>query len=279
MLNMDNMIGRTVRSYKITEFIGKGGHGAVYKAENTETKEIVAVKVILPEHEDDSTLLERFQQEAEIIRDLRHPHIVHLHDFWKDEAGIWVVMQWLGGGDLREYLEKHGTVPPKVLAKVLNQITGALDEAHAADIIHRDLKPDNIVLDDKGDAYLTDFGIAKRIGYKAITSMGVVVGSPNYLSPEQIMGETVSSRTDVFALGFTIYELLTGGHPFHGIKNRVQLMMAMIQQEIPPILDLDESIIDEVNEVIQKATDKDVSKRYPTASALARHFNEVVNSD
>lgn len=273
---MDNMIGRTVRTYEITDFVGKGGHGAVYKAVHTRNGEKVAVKVILPEHEEDSTLLVRFQQEAEIIRDLRHPNIVHLHEFWQDEEGIWVVMQWLGGGDLREYLEKYGKMQPKMLAKILEQIAGGLDEAHAADIIHRDLKPDNIVLDDNGDAYLTDFGIAKRIGYTAITSMGVVVGSPNYLSPEQIMGETISGRTDVFALGFTIYEMLTGTHPFDNIKNRIQLMMAMMQQDIPPITTLDPQICDDVNELIQRAANKQADKRYPTASALARHFSEIV---
>jgi serine/threonine-protein kinase len=138
------------------------------------------------------------------------------------------------------------------------------------------LKPDNIVLDENGDAYLTDFGIAKRMGYKAITSMGVVIGSPNYLSPEQIMGETVSPRTDVFALGFTIYELLAGLHPFDGIKNRVQLMMAMIQQDVPPILGLDPAISDDLNELVQRATHKQQDKRYPTASALSRHFSEIV---
>jgi serine/threonine protein kinase len=273
---MDSMIGRTVRTYEITDFVGKGGHGAVYKAVHTRNGEKVAVKVILPEHEEDSTLLVRFQQEAEIIRDLRHPNIVHLHEFWQDDEGIWVVMQWLGGGDLREYLEKHSKMEPKMLAKILEQIAGGLDEAHAADIIHRDLKPDNIVLDDNGDAYLTDFGIAKRIGYKAITSMGVVVGSPNYLSPEQIMGEGVSGRTDVFALGFTIYEMLTGTHPFDHIRNRVQLMMAMMQQDIPPITTLDAQICDDINELIQRATSKQIDKRYPTASALARHFSEIV---
>jgi serine/threonine protein kinase len=273
---MTEMIGRTVRLYEITNFVGKGGHGAVYRALHKDTGKPVAVKVILPEHEEDKTLLVRFQQEAEIIRDLRHPHIVRLHDYWQDADGIWIVMQWIGGGDLRKYLEETGKMPPTALAKILKQITGALDETHAADIIHRDLKPDNIVLDENGDAYLTDFGIAKRMGYKAITSMGVVIGSPNYLSPEQIMGETVSPRTDVFALGFTIYELLAGLHPFDGIKNRVQLMMAMIQQDVPPILGLDPAISDDLNELVQRATHKQQDKRYPTASALSRHFSEIV---
>jgi serine/threonine-protein kinase len=170
-------------------------------------------------------------------------------------------------------------MPAKDLAKILTQVTGALDAAHAADIIHRDLKPDNIVLDEDGNAYLTDFGIAKRIGYKAITSMGVVIGSPNYLSPEQIMGETVSSRTDIFALGFMIYEMLTGKHPLGSVKNRVQLMMAMLQQDIPPITDIDPMIADDMNMLLQRATSKQAEERYPTASALGRHFSEIVGVD
>ncbi|MDQ7036483.1 MAG: serine/threonine-protein kinase [Anaerolineae bacterium] len=256
----------------------KGGHGAVYRAQHTETGKDYAIKVILPEHENDSTLLVRFQQEAEIIRDLNHPHIVHLEEFWEDEYGMWVVMQWLGGGDLRQYLEAKGKMPPKTLAKILTQITGALDETHAANIIHRDLKPDNIVLDEKGAAYLTDFGIAKRIGYKPITSLGIVVGSPNYLSPEQILGETVSARTDVFALGFTIYEMLIGQHPFHHIRSRVQLMMAIMQQDIPVMTDLDPKIVADINGLIQRATNKQTDKRYPTASALSQHFSQIVGA-
>jgi serine/threonine-protein kinase len=204
---------------------------------------------------------------------------VRLVEFWEDDEGMWVAMQWLGGGDLREYLESKGKMPAKDLAKILTQVTGALDAAHAADIIHRDLKPDNIVLDEDGNAYLTDFGIAKRIGYKAITSMGVVIGSPNYLSPEQIMGETVSSRTDIFALGFMIYEMLTGKHPFGSVKNRVQLMMAMLQQDIPPITDIDPMIADDMNMLLQRATSKQAEERYPTASALGRHFSEIVGVD
>lgn len=275
---MQEMLGRTVRSYEIKAFVGKGGHGAVYRAYDSQSNQDVAIKVILPELEEDATLLERFQREAEIIRDLRHPHIVRLVEFWKDDEGMWVAMQWLGGGDLREFLEKKGKMPPKDLARILHQVADALDAAHAADIIHRDLKPDNIVLDEAGNAYLTDFGIAKRMGYKAITSMGIVVGSPNYLSPEQIMGEKVSPRTDVFALGYTIYELLTGEHPFNSIKNRVMLLMAMMQQDVPPITSLEPAICDDINLLLQRATSKTVDERYPTASALARHYSEIVGA-
>src|SRR5688572_21139064 len=147
-----------VRDYQVTAYVGKGGHGAVYRAELVKTGAIVAIKVLLPQHSEDLELAQRLEQEAEIIRDLRHPHIVPLLETWKDNLGIWLVMPWLGGGDLRDYLKEKGAMKPEALSVLLQQICSALDAAHAAHIIHRDFKPDNILLDDAGVAYLSDFG-------------------------------------------------------------------------------------------------------------------------
>jgi len=276
---MTEMIGRHIRSFEILDFVGKGGHGAVYRARDSKSNRIVALKVMLPEHEEDDTLIERFRREAQIIRELRHPHIVGLVDYWQDDEGVWVVMDWLGGGDLRDYIDEYGAMPPKDLVPLLKQVASALHAAHAADIIHRDLKPDNIVLDEDGKAYLTDFGIAKRKGYTALTSVGMVMGSPSYLSPEQIMGEEISPRTDIYALGFTIYELLTGEHPFADIKNQIQFMMALVQKDVPLLENLPEAIAADLNALIQRATHKQADQRYPTAAALARHYAEIVGVD
>jgi serine/threonine-protein kinase len=271
--------GKTIRQYELVKFVGRGGHGAVYRARHVVSHEIVAVKVILPEHARDEKLLQRLHQEAEIIRDLRHPHIVHLIETWEDENGVWIVMQWLGGGDLRAYLDRHEVMHPQQIIPILNQVTSALDAAHAAQIIHRDLKPDNIMLDEAGNAYLTDFGIAKRLGHNAITSMGVVVGSPNYLSPEQIMGYDITARTDIYALGILLYELMTGEHPFSTVTSKVQMMMALVQQPIPQVSHLPDPLGSEINALLQRATAKESDKRYPTASSLARHFAQIVEEN
>lgn len=205
---MQDLVGKIFHDYEILAFVGKGGHGAVYRAKSPKVEQEVALKVLLQKHAADDELIKRIHIEAEIIRDLQHPNIVTLIDTWEDENGLWMVMPWLGGGDLRDYIEKYGAMPPERLSPILNQVCNALEAAHEKQIIHRDLKPDNILLDEAGNAYLTDFGIAKRMGHSAITSMGVVMGSPDYLSPEQIMGYEISRRTDVYALGITIYELL-----------------------------------------------------------------------
>lgn len=271
--------GKTVHQYDLVKFVGHGGHGAVYRARHVVSHDIVAVKVILPEHARDEKLLQRLHQEAEIIHDLRHPNIVHLIETWEDANGVWIAMQWCGGGDLRERLEQNGAMAPHEIVPILEQVTSALDAAHAAQIIHRDLKPDNIMLDEAGNAYLTDFGIAKRLGHNAITSMGVVVGSPNYLSPEQIMGYDITARTDIYALGILIYELLTAEHPFSTLTSKVQMMMALVQQPLPPVVDLPDELADGINALIQRATAKSAEQRYPTASSLARHFKEILEKN
>jgi serine/threonine protein kinase len=278
---MADLIGKTVRDYQVSAFIGKGGHGAVYRAAHLKTGADVAIKVLLPEHGDDAELAKRLLQEAEIVRELHHPHIVPLLETWQDNQGLWLVMPWLGGGDLHDYLKKQGAMSPNVLSPILSQICSALDAAHAAQIIHRDLKPDNILLDMAGVAYLSDFGIAKRKNYGAITSIGTVIGSPNYLSPEQIMGEEITNRTDIYALGITIHELLAGMHPYHDTVSRLQLMMKLVQQNLPPLTDreIPAEYLDGINGLIQRCTAKNPQDRYITASSVAYHFQEILSSN
>src|SRR5690606_27185001 len=227
---------------------------------------------------EDEKIVQRINQEAEIIQDLRHPNIVPLIETWQDEQEICLVMPWLSGGDLRDYVEKYGSLAPENLSPILTQICSALDAAHAAQIIHRDLKPDNILLDDTGKAYLSDFGIAKRKGYSNITTVGTLIGSPNYLSPEQIMGDEISNRTDIYALGIVIHEVLAGIHPYHDTVSRLQLMMKLAQQDLPPLTDreIPAQFMDEVNGLIQRCTAKNSKDRYLTASSVAYHFKQII---
>lgn len=273
-----DLSGQTVNDYVLEAIVGQGGHGAVYRASRPETNETVAIKVILPQHISDEKLMDRIRIEADIIRDLRHPHIVQLHDHWEDANGVWMVMPWIDGGDLRQHLEQHGPLAVEHMETILDQISNALDAAHAAQIVHRDIKPENILQDSNGRVYLTDFGIAKRLGHRAITSAGVVMGSPYYLSPEQIMGYEITGRTDIYGLGITVFELLTGYHPFSDIKSQVQLMMKLVQEPLPPLVAIRPELPEAVNDLIQRATAKDASKRYPSASSMARHFQEIVKT-
>jgi serine/threonine-protein kinase len=273
---MSQLIGQTIRDYRIEEQIGRGGHGVVFRAVHLPTQQHVAAKVLLPEYLEDPTMAVRLEQEASIVRELKHPNIVHYEDSWQDGYGVWLIMRYMGGGSLRELMTKQSPVPLETVTRVVEQIVGALECAHVANIVHRDLKPDNIILDDEGNAYLTDFGIAKRIGYKAITSMGVVMGSPAYLTPEQILGAEISARTDIFSLGLTLYEVLVGQHPFGKIKGQVQLMMMLLQTDVPPLVEKRPDISAELGAVIAKALSRDVPNRYENVMAFWEDWRKAV---
>lgn len=276
---MDDLIGLTLHdNYTIQNFVGKGGHGMVYRAYHDMTKEQVAIKVILPEHADNKNLLQRLRIEAEIIRDLRHPNIIKFVDSWEDARGVWMVMKWIGGGSLRQILDDYGALSTEQLVPLLISISSALDAAHAAQIVHRDIKPENILLDENDRPYLTDFGVAKRLGYQAITSMGVVLGTPKYLSPEQLLGADVSPRTDVYGLGITLFELLAGQHPLEHVASRMQMMMLLAEGKIPPVTSINPTLDNRFDALIQRATAKNPADRYPTASSLAWHFKEIAES-
>jgi serine/threonine protein kinase len=272
---MTQLIGQTIREYRIDEQIGRGGHGVVFRALHVPTDRVVAVKVLLPEYLEDPIMAERLELEASIVRELNHPNIVHYEDSWNDSYGVWLVMRYMGGGSLRELMARQSQIPLDQVARIVSQIVGALECAHTAGIVHRDLKPDNIILDDEGNAYLTDFGIAKRLGYKAITSMGVVMGSPAYLTPEQILGAEVSPRTDIFSLGLTLYEVLTGHHPFGKIKGQVQLMMMILQTDVPDLTQQRDDIPPALAAVIAKALSRDAAARYESVSQLWEAWQEA----
>ncbi len=272
---MAQLIGQTIREYRIDEQIGRGGHGVVFRAVHLPTERVVAMKVLLPEYLEDPTMAERLELEASIVRELKHPNIVHYEDSWNDAYGVWLVMRYMGGGSLRELMARQSPIPLDQISRMVSQIVGALECAHVAGIVHRDLKPDNIIFDDEGNAYLTDFGIAKRLGYKAITSMGVVMGSPAYLTPEQILGSPVSPRTDIFSLGLTLYEVLTGQHPFGKTKGQVQLMMMILQTDIPDVSKQRSDIPPALAAIIAKAVTRDVSGRYESVTDLWKAWQEA----
>ena len=158
---MSDLSGRTIRGYELREQIGAGGYGAIYKAYQPAVEREVAIKVILPEHAGKPEFAQRFENEARLVAQLEHPYIIPLHDYWHDDDGAFLVMRWLRGGSLRDALKQDGAWSPEQTAHLLDQIAAALAVAHKAGIVHRDLKPDNILLDEHGNAFLTDFGIAK----------------------------------------------------------------------------------------------------------------------
>ncbi len=277
---MDNLSGHIIKGYELRERIGAGGFGAVYRANQTTVGREVAIKIILPGFANHPDFIRRFEAEAQIIARLEHLHIVPLYDYWRDPDGAFLVMRWLKGGSLRDALETNGPYDMEHASLLLDQIASALATAHQHHIIHRDLKPGNVLLDEDGNVYLADFGIAKDLmsPKESATQSDVIVGSPDYLSPEQARSETVTPQTDIYSLGVVLYELLTGQHPFPN-GSTVQRLYSHLNDPLPAIANLPDDIRDAVNAVIQKATMKNPAHRYGDAPAMAAAFRAAAALD
>ncbi len=267
---------KQVKGYALVERIGAGGFGAVYRAKQSTVDREVAIKIILPSYANNPDFIRRFESEAHTIARLEHPHITPLIDYWRDPDGAYLVMRFLRGGSVRDALEK-GAYELQSINQTLSQVTSALDFAHRNNIIHRDIKPENILLDEDGNAYLADFGIAKDLenNAQALTDPDGVIGSLDYISPEQARSEPVTARTDIYSLGVTLYEMVTGEHPFIRASS-VERLYKHINEPLPDIVSLPDNLCRAVNDVVQKATAKDPDNRYPDALAFAQAFQEAI---
>jgi WD40 repeat protein/serine/threonine protein kinase len=273
---MENLQGVLLKGYKLEEQIGSGGFGAVYRADQATVGREVAVKIILPSYSNNADFIRRFESEAYLVARLEHPHITPLHDFWRDPTGAYLVMRYLRGGSIQQSLQ-NGPYELNAISQLLDQIASALDFAHRNDVIHRDIKPGNILLDEDGNAYLADFGIAKDLAGTTDnkTSPDAVVGSLDYISPEQARNEPVTPRTDIYSLGVTLYEMITGEHPFKDASS-IERLYKHLTDPLPAILNLEDDVHDAINKIIQKATTKNPENRYTDVLALATAFREGI---
>ncbi len=263
---MTDLSGWVTKGYEIRQVIDKGGFGAVYRAFQSVIGREVAIKVILPAFANQPEFIRRFESEAQLIARLEHPHIVPLYDYWRDPDGAYLVMRWLRGGNLRAALQSESLDLYKI-ATIIDQISGALAIAHRNGVIHRDLKPENILLDEDGNAYLSDFGIAKDLSAKA-EDEDVMTGSPAYVSPEQITSQEVTPQTDVYSLGIMLYELLTGQQPFAGEK-LAAVIMKHLRDPIPSLGGLRPDLPPAFDDIIQHATQKEAPDRFPDALSMS----------
>lgn len=270
---MDQLCDQELRGYKIIDRIGAGGFGVVFRAEQPAVGREVAIKVILPEYAEHPEFVERFEAEARTVAKLEHPHIVPLYDYWQDKAGGFLVMRWLPGGSLRDSLIE-GPLSEATIGRLLEQITEALSVSHKHGVVHRDLKPENILFDEEGNAYLTDFGIAKDLARNGLTKTGTIVGSVDYLAPEQAKGEPVTAKTDIYALGVMLYEMLTGKHPFPGL-DPVQTLQKQLNESLPSVNKARPELAPVLDEVIQTATAKDPDLRYPNVGEFWQAYLRV----
>jgi serine/threonine protein kinase/tetratricopeptide (TPR) repeat protein len=257
----------SIEGYELKEEIGAGAHGSVYLAYQRSVGREVAVKSILPQYANDPEFIGRFESEAQRIAHLEHPNIVPLYDFWRGPEGAYLVMRLLRGGTLLSSLA-DGPWPVERALRMLEQVASALAAAHRQGIIHRDVKASNILLDEEGNAYLSDFGIAKDLTHAGLTAVGALIGTPEYISPEQIRDEDLSPQTDIYSLGVVLYETLTGDKPFTAVTLSA-LLLKQLNEPLPPITDRRPDLPPQVNLVIQRATAKKSADRFPDAPAMA----------
>ena len=252
--------------------------GLVYKAQDPKINRLVAIKTIRFSDEFDEDVIkdikERFFMEAEIAGKLSHPAIVTIHDVGDDRDLTYMAMEYLEGEDLEKFIIKENLLPIRTVLDVVAQIAEALDFAHGEGVIHRDIKPANVMLLKNGQVKVTDFGIAKAIS-SSKTKTGVILGTPNYMSPEQIMGQKIDSRSDIFSLGVLFYQLLTGELPFHG-DNLSGLLYQITQVKHASPKSYNQKVPKVCEQILDKAMTKDPAKRFRNAGEMAHIIRALI---
>ena len=274
MLRPGDIIGSR---YEILELLGSGGMAYVYKAKCHKLNRFVAIKILKPEYRTDAVFLQKFQVEAQAAAALSHPNIVNIYDVGEEEDLFYIVMEFVDGITLKEYIQQKGRILPKETVEIALYIAAGIQAAHGQNIIHRDIKPQNILVGRNGDVKVTDFGIAKAVSTNTMTATNIAVGSVHYISPEQAKGSYCDGRSDIYSLGVTMYEMVTGRVPFDGESN-VAVALAHVQKEAIPVSEYYNDIPKSLEKMIIKAMQKRPERRYQTVQQLILDLKRVFSN-
>jgi DNA-binding SARP family transcriptional activator/ABC-type glycerol-3-phosphate transport system substrate-binding protein len=266
--------GEPLRGYRLLDQVGEGAFGVVYRAIQPQVGREVAIKAVHPELANHPDFVRRFDHEAQIVARLEHPHVVPLYDYWREPNAAYLVMRFLRGGSVEDLLEA-GPLDPTRVVSITEQIASALGAAHRQGVVHRDVKPGNVLLDEEGNAYLTDFGVALDAGSPERSSGTMMRGTPAYLSPEQIRLDPASPRSDIYALGIVMYEMLTGEHPFPE-TSLTALLDHHMRVTIPSVRTVRPQLPNSVDAVIARATAKDPGDRFADVVEVATAFRAAL---
>src|SRR4051812_22166074 len=261
---MDNLTGRTIGPYELRDRIGTGGMAAVYRGVHRALGQPRAIKILLPAHTADPTLVERFKSEAKLAAGLQHPNIVSIYDVGEDGGLLYFVMDLVPGEPLGRLLDNQQPLPLDRAVNLLRQLASALDYAHARGVIHRDVKTSNVLIGPDDHLTLFDFGIARGANVGRLTRPGLMVGTPYYLAPEVITGAEGDRRADLYALGVLAYELLTGRLPFVG-ADTMAVLYAQVNTPPPSLRRSNPEITETIERVVFRQLAKRPDDRYPTA--------------
>jgi serine/threonine-protein kinase len=261
--------------YRLDAMVGTGGMSTVYRAFDTVLERQVAIKLMHREIASHSDQLERFRREARAVAQLNHPHVVGVIDAGEDDGTPYIVFEFVEGETLKDRIRRHGRLPlPEAVAYAI-EIARALGAAHERGIVHRDVKPQNVLVDEEGTAKVTDFGIARTLDQDGLTADGRVLGTTDYVSPEQALGHAVTGQSDLYSLGIVLYEMLTGEVPFSG-ENQVAVAMKHVREEIPDIQMRRPEVSSALAAVLDRATAKDLGRRYADDSQLIADLEDVL---
>lgn len=271
------MIGEILGNYRILKKLGEGGMGSVYLARDLSLEREVAIKVISPELARTPRLMARFRVEAIAQAKLNHPNITAIHSFEQEKDNYFIVMEFVDGKTLKHVIKEKGKIPLTQAMNIFSQILKAITYAHSQGVVHRDIKPSNIFLTKDQQAKIGDFGIAKVEGIEGLTKMGSTLGSPLYSSPEQLMGKKIDNRTDIYSLGITLYQMLTGELPFKpSTDSEYQVIQEVLKTTIKKPSELDKTIPPEVDAVIMKSLAKAPEDRFKGAAEFDTAIKELM---
>jgi serine/threonine-protein kinase len=285
--SVDSLVGRTLNHrYLVEDKIGEGGFGAVFRGKQIATGREVALKILHPHNINDQTIVARFRREAEACSKLRHPHTVTTYDFDETEDGVlYLAMELLRGRSLHQLQKTDGALKPERVLRIVDQVAQSLGEAHTNGIVHRDMKPENVFIETRGEeedyVKVLDFGIAKMMSgdkeVQALTAVGQTLGTLEFMSPEQLRGQKLDGRSDIYALGMMAYEMLTGALPFQKAKTPIEIINFHLKQppQPPSKMRTDVAIPAGVDEIILKMVAKNRDDRFADTAALRAEITKV----
>jgi len=272
---MENLSGKQFGLYQIVSPVGEGGMAAVYKAYQPSMERYVALKVLPRQLAESDEFIARFKGEAHMLAQLQHPHILPVFDYGQSEGYSYIVMPLVQSGTLADLLKTRRMSPPEI-RRIINQVGDALGYAHARGMIHRDVKPSNVLLDERENCLLTDFGLARMVeGAARLTSAGAIMGTPAYMAPEQGSGGSMDGRSDIYSLGIILYEMVTGQVPYSA-QTPIAVVFKHVHDPLPPPHMLVPDISEKLERVLLKVLAKDPADRYQKAEDFVQALQQAI---